>query len=316
MSQGDGDGDAVSAKTTPTKTSRTHSKLRDGVIMCNDAVPRWVKTPEANTAITLTPANRSGGEKGSSGSEGVLRSKSGRMPPMTVLGRGSEVSIRLDSRSVSRVHAGFLLDYYDNWFVVNLSSTYPTTMDGQKLPFLQPVEIANGAELMFNDNGPYVFCALRGGKVMGPPPQKRRNKAQETLSASSGSTSSSSSTLSTSTLSKDDAVKIRCRHILVKHKDSRRPSSWKQETVTRTREEAVSYAKALRQLILAGSFTLQELAETESDCMTHKVGGDVGLFGRGVMHKEFEDVAFALKVGEMSDVVESPSGVHIILRTK
>lgn len=313
MSQDNDDGDVVSAKSTPIKTSRTHSKLRDGVIMCNDAVPGWVKTPEANTAITLTPADRSNGEKGSSGSEGVLRSKSGRMPPMTVLGRRSEVSIRLDSRSVSRVHAGFLLDYYDNWFVVNLSSTYPTTMDGQNLPFLQPVEIANGAELMFNDNGPYVFCALRGGKVMGLPPQKRRNKAQETLSAPSGSASSS---LSTSTLSKDDGVKIRCRHILVKHKDSRRPSSWKQEAVTRTREEAVSYAKALRQLILAGSFTLQELAETESDCMTHKVGGDVGPFGRGVMHKEFEDVAFALKVGEMSDVVESPSGVHIILRTK
>jgi peptidyl-prolyl cis-trans isomerase NIMA-interacting 1 len=40
-----------------------------------------------------------------------------------------------------------------------------------------------------------------------------------------------------------------------------------------------------------------------------------GLFGRGKMQKPFEEAAFALKVGDISDVVDSESGVHIIKRT-
>lgn len=41
---------------------------------------------------------------------------------------------------------------------------------------------------------------------------------------------------------------------------------------------------------------------------------DSGYFGRGDMQKEFEDAAFALKVGEMSHVVETASGLHLIER--
>jgi len=40
----------------------------------------------------------------------------------------------------------------------------------------------------------------------------------------------------------------------------------------------------------------------------------LGIFGRGVMQKEFEDAAFALNVGELSDVVETASGLHLIER--
>lgn len=41
---------------------------------------------------------------------------------------------------------------------------------------------------------------------------------------------------------------------------------------------------------------------------------DRGFFGRGEMQKEFEDVAFALKPGEVSHVVDTASGVHLIER--
>lgn len=62
------------------------------------------------------------------------------------------------------------------------------------------------------------------------------------------------------------------------------------------------------------SFTIQNLFQV-SDCSSAKRGGDLGLFGRGAMQKPFEEAAFALKVGEMSQIVDTDSGVHIIIRT-
>ena len=58
------------------------------------------------------------------------------------------------------------------------------------------------------------------------------------------------------------------------------------------------------------------IASTESDCSSAQKGGDLGLFGRAQMQKSFEDVAFALKTGELSDIVDSDSGIHIVLRVK
>lgn len=40
-----------------------------------------------------------------------------------------------------------------------------------------------------------------------------------------------------------------------------------------------------------------------------------GPFGRGQMQKPFEEATYALEVGEISDIVDTDSGVHIIMRT-
>lgn len=67
-------------------------------------------------------------------------------------------------------------------------------------------------------------------------------------------------------------------------------------------------------LIKRGINSLGELAMTESDCSSAKKQGDLGFFARGDMQKEFEDAAFDLQPGEISRVVETASGLHLIQR--
>jgi NIMA-interacting peptidyl-prolyl cis-trans isomerase 1 len=108
--------------------------------------------------------------------------------------------------------------------------------------------------------------------------------------------------------------KIRVAHLLVKHRDSRRPSSWKEPNITRTKEEAIELLKGYEEQIQSGQTDLGDLAVTESDCSSARKRGDLGFFGKGQMQKEFEDAAFALQPGEMSGIVETASGVHLIQR--
>lgn len=111
-----------------------------------------------------------------------------------------------------------------------------------------------------------------------------------------------------------DPSSVRCRHLLVKHAGSRRPASWRQDPITRSKEEALALLNNHAQEIRAGHVSFEELASRESDCSSAKRGGDLGFFSRGQMQKPFEDAAFKLQIGEISDVVDTDSGVHIIQR--
>jgi parvulin-like peptidyl-prolyl isomerase len=86
--------------------------------------------------------------------------------------------------------------------------------------------------------------------------------------------------------------KVHCAHILVK-----------------TEQDAKSL---LDQLNHGVSFS--KLAIEKSLCPSKKKGGDLGIFGRGQMVREFELAAFALQKGQISQPVKTKFGWHIIKR--
>ena len=59
-----------------------------------------------------------------------------------------------------------------------------------------------------------------------------------------------------------------------------------------------------------------ELAKKFSQCPSSREGGDLGSFGRGRMVPSFDEAAFGLGVGDISEPVRTQFGYHLIQRTK
>ena len=82
------------------------------------------------------------------------------------------------------------------------------------------------------------------------------------------------------------------------------------------REQAKARAQELLAHVRKSPASFAEVAKKSSqDSGSAPAGGDLNFFGRGAMVKPFEDAVFAMKKGEISDVVESDFGYHIILLT-
>lgn len=78
--------------------------------------------------------------------------------------------------------------------------------------------------------------------------------------------------------------------------------------------ETEAEAIELREAIIAGK-PFAEAAEEVSMCPSKANGGDLGYFGKGQMVKEFENAAFSLNIGEVSDPVQTQFGWHLIIVT-
>ena len=93
------------------------------------------------------------------------------------------------------------------------------------------------------------------------------------------------------------------RHILVTINDdlpgSDRVSAWR-------------HIEALQTQLKNAPDRFADLALKHSECPTAMQGGMLGTLRRGQLYPELEPVAFALRLGELSEIVESPMGFHLL----
>lgn len=81
------------------------------------------------------------------------------------------------------------------------------------------------------------------------------------------------------------------------------------------KDKALEKIKDLKKQLDAGA-DFAELAKANSDCPSGAQGGSLGEFTRGKMVKEFEEAAFTLEPGKVSDPIKTAFGYHLILVTK
>ena len=104
--------------------------------------------------------------------------------------------------------------------------------------------------------------------------------------------------------------KVSASHILIMHKESNNSRS------DISKNEAKKKIDNIHKEILEGKLTFPDAAVKYSDCPSGQTGGGLGEFGKGMMVKAFEDVAFSLKLKQISDPFESEFGYHIVKRDK
>lgn len=97
-------------------------------------------------------------------------------------------------------------------------------------------------------------------------------------------------------------LQVRARHIL-----QRVPA----EATAAQRDSVLTLTRQIRERALAGE-DFAELAREFGQDGTAQQGGDLGFFPRGQMMGPFEEAAFALQPGQISDIVETPYGYHVI----
>jgi peptidyl-prolyl cis-trans isomerase C len=110
---------------------------------------------------------------------------------------------------------------------------------------------------------------------------------------------------------KKDFEQMRARHILIRMQGSPLPVKPGQKDLTDA--EALAKAQELRKRIVEGHEEFEAVARAESDDNGSGAnGGDLGFFHHGMMVPPFEEAAFAMKPGEISQPVKTQFGYHII----
>ena len=286
--------------------------------------PKWVAAAGPGAQVALVAADR----KLDVG-----------LKPSYVIGRNDTADIVLSHASISRHHAAVAHHSDGRVYIIDLKSACGTKVDGKRIDGHRPTELRPGASVCFGeDAAQYVLSgasgkrpAEGGGHDHGRPMGGHPSGPAPPLGGGGAKRARTDAPAGPST--------VQCRHLLIKHRDSRfRPPATEptssnplknKEPVTRTKESAreilAAHLAALTAQHSAAATTtgldaafdsaFETLATAESDCSSAKRGGDLGPFRRGQMHPDFEKASFELGVGELcKDAIETPSGFHTILR--
>jgi len=151
-----------------------------------------------------------------------------------------------------------------------------------------------------------VACDTPGGDAA----SSRSSTSSSAVVASSSATSSSSSSSSRVRLPVPETIVA--QHILVGYKGVKRVS----KTITRTKAEAKARAAEVLAKLRAGAEFEDMVKEYSDDPGSIERQGLLGKFHRADLDPAFAAAAFNLQVEEVSEVVETPFGFHIIKRTQ
>lgn len=108
-----------------------------------------------------------------------------------------------------------------------------------------------------------------------------------------------------------EPARVGVKHVLVRYAGAERA-----EGATRTREEACLRVLEARDKIAAGADFDAVVAEYSEEPGAASRGGSLGAIERADVLPPFADAAFELDVNQISDVVETKRGFHLILRTE
>lgn len=147
---------------------------------------------------------------------------------------------------------------------------------------------------------PLVLAVLLAGLPTGTP------------AAAAAAASSESSKVPTKP--KKAPTRVAGAHIVIGHKDAER----KPPETTRTREEALARAReALSRARAKGSDWAKVVTEFSDDPNAGRTAGRMGTFQAGQLAGPFQalgDALFGMEIGQVSDIVESPYGFHVLMR--
>jgi parvulin-like peptidyl-prolyl isomerase len=110
----------------------------------------------------------------------------------------------------------------------------------------------------------------------------------------------------------DEPAKITAQHVLVKYAGAKKAAA----SVTRTREQACLRAEEARSKLEQGMSFADVVSAYSEEPGAATRAGSLGPIERSNVVAPFADAAFELRAGEVSHVVETDFGFHVILRTE